>query len=186
MTSTKELRETLPERAPNEERHLKDHMHQKFAIYTLANLNAAQLQELRDKVNTIDGKLIEDPDVSYARVADQPDFSGRTLRDVYDHHILARDQCDWMDPLFFIVADQEDHKTKGLLVVNLCTFGDDDDEADDTGIIGVARCKPHEAGGWGICFRLAEMDWSELKDAEHEEWGGSDSDEEDEDDSDGE
>lgn len=174
MASTKELRKTLPRRAPNHERHLQDGMSQKTATYSLVNLNAAQLKELEGTINDEDA----DTDESSAKVADQPDFSGRTLRDVYDHHILMRDECDWMDPLYFIVADQEDYKGKGLLVVNLCTFDSDDDdddegEEDDTGRIGVARCSSDKAAGWVLCFKLAEMLWSELKYAEYKEWGGS-------------
>lgn len=99
MASTKELRKTLPRRAPNHERHLQDDMSQKTAIYSLVNLNAAQLQELEDTNN--------------------------------------------------------------------------EGEEDDTGRIGVARCKSDKAAGWFICFKLAEMLWSELKYAEYEEWGGS-------------
>ncbi|GAB7337396.1 hypothetical protein MBLNU457_g2741t1 [Dothideomycetes sp. NU457] len=174
---------TLPERAPNSKRHLQGHLHQEFAIYSLVNFDAAQLQELEDAVNDDD----LDTDTSPAKVADQPDFSGRTLRDVYDHHVLTRDECDWMNPLYFIVADQEDYTAKGLLVVNLYTQGDDDGaDVDDTGIIGVARCNADSAGGWGVCFDLAEMLWSELKYEEYQKWGGINPDAKNEDGADGE
>jgi len=176
MASTKELQKTLPRHAPNSERHLQD-LNRKFAVYSLVNFDAAQLQELEHTLNiaSVGHEVEDDEATSYAKLADQPNFSGHTLRDVYDHHIRVRDDCDWMDPLYFIIADQEDYKAKGLLAVYLSTYGAEEDNR-----IGVGRCGYDWASDWGVNFRIANMDWFDLKETEQEEWGGSDPYEDDE------
>lgn len=171
MASTKDLQETLPKYVPNGERYRMDDLNRKFAVYSLVDLDKAQLQELERTLNTASAAHddIDDEGTSYAQLADQPNFSGRTLREVYDHHIRTRDESNWMDPLYFIVVDQEDYKAKGLLAVYLNTY---DDEEDDR--IGVGRCGFDWAADWGVNFRIGNMDWFELKEAEHAEWGGDD------------
>jgi len=173
MASTKELQKTLPRHCPNSDKHRTMELNRNFAIYSLANLNAAQLEELQDSINS--EVLTDKMTTSNSRLAPQPDFSGRTLRDVYDHHIATRDEHDWMDPLYFIVADQEDWKTRGLLAVYLEAGLDDEDDR-----IGVGRCGFDMADTWGVNFSVANEDWMDLKEAEQHEWGGDNPYEEDE------
>ncbi|GAB7343799.1 hypothetical protein MBLNU457_1770t1 [Dothideomycetes sp. NU457] len=183
MASTKELQKTLPRHAPNNERHTIDDLDRKFAIYSLVNLETSQLKGIERTLNTsaVVHEEIDDEGTSCAKLANQPDFHGRTLRDVYDHHVRVRDESDWMDPLYFIVLDQEDYTAKGTLAVYLYTYDDEEENR-----VGVGRCAFDWAVDWGVNFRIGNMSWYELKESEHADWGGDDPYEDDKNGADGE
>lgn len=164
MASTASLAATLPRQADNTERHNEDHTGDKFAVYTLVSVPPATLQELEDALNADDQEELS------CKLAPNPDFSEKTLRDVYDHYVAVRDTEDYaeMNPTCFIVADQLDWTTKGVLLVNLGVWGDGDEN--DVNGVDVARCGVDEAGSWLINLEIANMDWSECKDAEEEKW----------------
>ncbi|KAI4655827.1 hypothetical protein J4E93_000542 [Alternaria ventricosa] len=165
MSSTKDLAKTLPKKAPNTEYHratLNGLNRFKFAIFYTAALDTADSQRLEESINT--GEL----STGRSKFAPQPDFSGRSLRDVYDYFIELRDQDDTIHPLYFIVADQKDFDTNGVLVVLLNSSQDEED------IPGVGRCSNVEADSWGSNIDIGNQDWFDLKEREAEEWGGDD------------
>ena len=91
--STKELAATLPRKAPNTEQHravlnTAPYQH-KYQIYSLAALDDAALARLARDVNTGDPED-ENSGGNSALSKEAGRFAGRSLRDVYDHHIEAR------------------------------------------------------------------------------------------------
>jgi hypothetical protein len=165
MASTKDLAKTLPKKAPNTEHHratLIGDTRFKFTIFHTAALDAAGRQQLEESINT--GEL----STGRSKLAPQPDFSGRSLRDVYNCFIHLRDQDDTIHPLYFIVADQENFDRNGVLVVLLNSGQHEDD------IIGVGRCSNVEADSWGANIEIGNQGWFDLKELETSEWGGED------------
>ncbi|KAL1800740.1 hypothetical protein ACET3X_001082 [Alternaria dauci] len=165
MSSTKDLAKTLPKKVPNAEHHratLDGLSRFKFAIFHTAALDAAGRQQLEDSINT------GETTTARSKLAPQPDFSGRSLRDVYNYFIHLRDQDDTIHPLYFIVADQEDFSHKGVVVVLLNSSQDEED------IVGVGRCSSVDADAWGANIDIGNQDWLDLKEEEAAEWGGDD------------
>lgn len=162
--STKELAKTLPRKAPNTEYHratLKPNEF-KFAIYSIAPLNTAALQQLEHDINNAElGN-------NRSKLAPQPDFSGRLLKDVYDYHIRIRDEGDTIHPLYFIVADQSNPSESGVLAVHLDRGGEEEN------LVGVGRCGVDMADTWGVNIDIGNRDWLDLKEEEQNEWGGED------------
>jgi len=114
MASTRELADTLPFYPPEPEGDTgHDSIHDHFPAYTLVPLDHDGQQRFLKDLNT------GDMTTSNCILAPQPDFAGRKLRDIYDYHIEASKEDNKMHPDFFIVADQEDWATKGVLVVYL-------------------------------------------------------------------
>ncbi|KAF7682225.1 hypothetical protein GT037_001201 [Alternaria burnsii] len=165
MSSTKDIARTLPKKAPNAEHHratLDGLSRTKFAIFYTPALDVSARQQLEESINT------EETSTGRSKLAPQPDFSGRSLRDVYDCFIHLRDQDDTIHPLYFIVADQEDFSRNGVVVVLLNSSQDEED------IVGVGRCSNVEADSWGANIDIGNQDWLDLKEQEAAEWGGDD------------
>ncbi|CAN9132046.1 unnamed protein product [Alternaria alternata] len=165
MSSTKDIAKTLPKKAPNAEHHrvtLDGLSRTKFAIFHTAALDVSARQQLEESINT------DEPSTGRSKLAPQSDFSGRSLRDVYDYFIHLRDQDDTIHPLYFIVADQEDFSRNGVVVVLLNSSQDEED------IVGVGRCSNVEADSWGANIDIGNQDWLDLKEEEAVEWGGDD------------
>lgn len=165
MSFTKDIAKTLPKKAPNAEHHratLDGLSRTKFAIFHTAALNISARQQLEESINT------DETSTGSSKLAPQPDFSGRSLRDVYDYFIHLRDQDDTIHPLYFIVADQEDFSRNGVVVVLLNSSQDEED------IVGVGRCSSVEADSWGANIDIGNQDWLDLKEEEAVEWGGDD------------
>ncbi|RYP25519.1 hypothetical protein DL768_011483 [Monosporascus sp. mg162] len=177
MASTKELEKTLPRKAPNTERHravLDGLARYKYQIYSTVApaLDGEALERLERDINSAaepagTGNSVLSP------AARSGEHAGRPLRDVYEHHLRARDAGENADeestvhPLYFVVADRPDWKREGLLAVHLdCGYGEEEDR------VGVGRCGVDWADSWGANIDIANMDWMELKEAEQEEWGG--------------
>ncbi|RYP17300.1 hypothetical protein DL765_004591 [Monosporascus sp. GIB2] len=179
MTSTKELEKTLPRKAPNTERHrevLGGLGRYKFQIYSTVSpaLDGEALERLERDINSA-----AEPEGTGSSVlspaARSGEHAGRPLRDVYEYHLRARDAGEDADekstvhPLYFVVADKADWKREGLLAVHLdCRYDEEQDR------VGVGRCGVDWADSWGVNLDVVNMDWMDLKQAEHEEWGGDD------------
>lgn len=171
MASTRELADTLPFYPP-EPNAGHDPSHSDFAAYFLVPMDDEKRQSFLNDLNTGDwttGNCI---------LATQPDFSGRTLRDIYDHHIKASKEDNEMHPHFIIVADQEDWDANGVLCVYLhagrSLNANDDEDFKDESTVGVLRCGVEMADCICCNLEIANMDWFEFKEEEHREWGGED------------
>ena len=137
MASTRELADTLPFHSPDDGKTPREAHHSSFAAYSLVPLDEDGQQRLLNDLNTGDWTTKQ------CILATQPDFSGRTLRDVYDHHIEASKEDNEMHPHLFIVADQDGWDTKGVLLVDLHVdraVGRDDVYDDFEFTVGVLRC----------------------------------------------
>jgi hypothetical protein len=163
MASTRALARTLPRTATNTERHHKtlDGLNRyKFAIFSLVSLDTAGLQSLESSINS------SELSTQSSRLAPQPDFSNRSLRDVYDYFISARDEKDtWIHPLYFIVADKAKLAKEGVLVVHLSS------SMDEENMVGVGRCGVNMADCWGGNIDIGNQDWIDLKEEEAESLG---------------
>jgi hypothetical protein len=169
MASTKELADTLPFTLP-EGNAVHDSLHSSFAAYSLVSLDEEGQQRFLKDLNT------GDMTTSNCILATQPDFSGRTLRDIYDHHVETSKEDNEMHPHFFIVADQDDWKTKGVLCV--CLYADrsldrPNEEHDDyEHTVGVLRCEVEMADCNCCNLEIANIGWAEMKEEEERDWNG--------------
>ena len=162
MTSTRELEDTLPLTSPIprnggfEDR--------KIAIYTTLPLETSQLQQLEQDLRDANGISDEDD----AQLSPHPHFN--TLLDIYNHHIsLSKkdNEPSQHDPSYFIVADQEDWKSNGVLFVNLTA-----DTEQRGSFVGVCRCDLEIATHIKANLEVGNMDWVDYKEMEQEEFGG--------------
>ncbi|KAG9695598.1 hypothetical protein KCU95_g6428, partial [Aureobasidium melanogenum] len=172
MASTRELADTLPFYPP-EGYDSTDQLHSKFAAYTLIPLDHDGQQRFLEDLNT------GDMTTSNCVLAPQPDFSGRTLREIYDYHIEEAIKDDnEMHSHFIIVADQEDWKLKGVLVVYLYAGRQltkhDDEVFEWEATVGVLRCGIDMADCVCCNLEIDNVDWCEEKESEEQEWGGED------------
>lgn len=152
----------LPATAPNTERHRATlNGRYKFAVYSIANLDEASLRALETELNSAEFAA------NTCKLAPQPSFPGRPLRDVFDYHVRVRDEDTTIHPLYFIVAAYADYKTDGVVVVHLNT---DQDEQEDR--VDKARCAVDMAASWGMNFDIGNMDWEDLKEEEQDNYGG--------------
>ncbi|KAH9822818.1 amino acid permease protein [Teratosphaeria destructans] len=165
MASTKALARTLPPTAPNTASHratLDGLNKYKFAIYSIAPLDDRSLHQLEASINS------SELSTHHSKLAPQPDFKNRSLRDVYDYHIRIRDEDDTIHPLYFIVADRINLPDDGVLVVLLNSSREEDD------VVDVGRCGVDMADSWGANIDVGNQDWLDLKEEEAEQWGGDD------------
>lgn len=135
----------------------------RFAIFHTAPMDHSSRQDLEKLINKAGSG-----DASHSRLAPTPDFSDRSLRDVYDHFLTLRDEDESIQPFYFIVADKANFGEEGVLGVCL----DCNNEGD--GDLGVARCPVDMADGWGADFYYGLADWEDMKDAEQAEYGSED------------
>jgi hypothetical protein len=117
-------------------------------------------------------------DSQHSILATQPDFSGRTLRDIYDHHIEASKEDNEMHPYLFIVADQVDWDTEGVLLVYVHAdraLGRPNEPNDDyENTVGVLRCGVEMADCICCNLEISNMDFIEFKEKEERERNGED------------
>jgi hypothetical protein len=113
MASTRKLEDTLPLTAPLTRNG--DFEARKIAIYATLPLKPSQLRQLEQDLRNADD--VSDEDV--AQLAPQPQFNNAL--DIYNHHVnlSKQDTSQHYDPSYFVVADQENWKQKGILFVNL-------------------------------------------------------------------
>lgn len=161
MSSTKLLEGTLPVSAPWKDQY-RDHRNRNYQVYTTASLSPSALQQLQDDMNNAPDSLQK-----LCRVAPK-DFH-RSLHDIYAYHIRIRDERDDVHPLYFLVADSEEWKEKGVLMVYLAVYNNKEEK-----VIGVGRCGVDEAEVNGVCLEIAHVSWFELKESEKRSWGGDD------------
>jgi hypothetical protein len=169
MASTKDLADTLPWNSPEgDSGH--DSQHSSYAAYSLISLDEDGQQLILNDLNT------GDMTTSGCILATQPDFSGRTLRDIYDYHIEASKEDNEMHPHLFIVADQDDWNTNGVLLVYayaeraLDPPNESNDEYEYT--VGVLRCGVDMADCNCCNLEIANIGWDEMKEEEEREWNG--------------
>lgn len=160
MASTRELEDTLPLASPITPNG--DFEDRKIAIYTTLSMETSQLQQLEQDLRDADD--ISDEDV--AELALQPHFN--SVLDIYNHHVdLAKQTTSEHDPSYFIVADREDWKEKGVLFVNLTA-----DTEQRESFVGVCRCDLETATQIKANLEISNMDWVDYKEMEQEEFGG--------------
>lgn len=164
MASTKDLEDTLPLVDTGLDT-TKDNLGKHYTVYTLISLHPSKLQELIDDINNAEDST------SSSRLAPDPDFSGQSLRDIYDYHTRIRDEDETIHPCYLIVADQDDWKTNGVLMVYTAV---ETDASDPAYVVGVGRCGWDWADSCGANLDIANMDWIDFKEVERDEWGGED------------
>lgn len=150
--------------APNDERH-QDSDDRQIAIYSLLDQDTKHLEKLEHDLRAADD--ISDKPIT--RLATSANFANKTLLDIYNHHIATRDQDTMFHPLYFIVADQQHWKKKGVLFVNLHASTED-----HKSFIGVCRCDLEIATQIRANLSIANMDWLDYKEMEQDEFGGED------------
>lgn len=161
MASTRDLEDTLPLTSPlTQKSGFED---RKIAIYTTLSLETSQLQQLEQELRDADDILSTD----VAHLAPQPQLS--SVLDIYNHHIDLAQQEDSPphDPSYFIVADQENWKEKGLLFVNLVAVTEQRHS-----FVGVCRCDLETATQIKANLEVGNMDWVDYKAMEQEEFEG--------------
>lgn len=134
----------------------------KFAIFHTATLTPEAVLDLQDCVNSSTSGF-ED-----SKLAPAPDFTNRSVREVYDHFLALREQDDTIQPFYFIVADRTDFINEGVLGV--CLDCSQEGECD----VGVARCSVDWAGDWGVQIAEGAAGFDEMKEHEEAVWGGDD------------
>ncbi|THV95616.1 hypothetical protein D6D26_07385 [Aureobasidium pullulans] len=159
-TSTKQLEDTLP---------LQDPRHGQFAhtlgkqwpIYTLVAFDDQELQQLESDINKAEDST------GQSVLITTPNLSNRTLRDIYEHHIQHREKDNKIHPTLFIVADQKDYQTRGVLVIDLQVMTDT-----SKNVIGVLRCGSDDADLYCANLEIGNVDFIDYKEEEQSLWGG--------------
>ncbi|KAI0597281.1 hypothetical protein F4775DRAFT_561453 [Biscogniauxia sp. FL1348] len=164
MSSEKDLDFSLPNTAPNSDRH-RDTAGTSYtqAVYTLVPLAQSDLDALVGRLNSA-----QDIQPGTCKPAPQFDFSrpSSSLQHVYDYHIGLRDRDRSVHPLYFIVAISTDWDRDGVLIVHLDTgLGGQPDRT------GMARCSVNWAASWGLNLDIGNMAWEDLKEDEQIDWG---------------
>lgn len=168
MTSTKTLEETLPLVAPRPAiTFVKPSLRTKYSVYTTTALENSQRQRLLADLHSD-----EDSNQSCRLAPDE--FQNTLLRDVYNYHIRARDEDDSVHPFYFIVADQPDWDIAGVLMVYLKVLTD---RKVPSNVIGVSRGSvrgPLGAESMGMNLDVGNIEWTDVKQTEHNQWNGED------------
>lgn len=151
MASTRELEDTLPLASPLTQK--RGFEERKIAVYTTLPLQTFLLQQLEQDLRDADDILSTD----VAHLAPQPHFS--SVLDIYNHHIdlAQREDSPPHDPSYFIVADQDNWKEKGLLFINLVAVTEQRDS-----FVGVFRCDLETATQIEANLEVGNMDWVDL------------------------
>lgn len=168
MTSTKTLEETLP-LVPSRPAitFVKPSLRTKYSIYTTTTPENSQRQQLLADLHS--GEYTNQS----CRLA--PDeLQNAQLRDVYNYHIRVRDQDDSIHQFYFIVADQPNWDTAGVLTVylNVHTYR----KVPNT-VIGVSRGSvrgPLGAESTGMNLGVGNIQWTDVKHTEHNQSNGED------------
>ena len=159
MTSTRDLEDSLPLTAPSIR--TGDYDTKKVAIYTTLDLETAKLKQLEQDLRDAD----DISDTAVAQLAPQPHFN--SVLDIYNHHLQLDDQDAPYHPWYFIVANRDDWKTKGVLFVNLAA-----DTEQRESFIGVCRCDLETCTQIKANLDVGNIDWVDYKEMEEDEFGG--------------
>ncbi|GAB7363539.1 hypothetical protein MBLNU230_g3807t1 [Neophaeotheca triangularis] len=165
MPSTKEIETSLPLTAPAPVR--KAPQGYNFLVYITANLDKKQRETLQFDIH------------DYSNTAKVSKFApgnytGKSIREVYQQHLNIRDNEPTAHPTLFIVADGIDWKTHGLLVLDLAVRTE---ERHPRHVIGVVRTAASGALGaeiLGMNLEIGNRTWTEVKKTEMTEFGGED------------
>jgi len=159
MSATRELEGTLPLTAPR----LRDgeYATRKIAIYSTLSLEATKLKQLEQDLRNAD----DISDTAVAELAPQPHFN--SLLEIYNHHLQADYQDSPYHPQYFIVADQDDWKEKGVLFINLAA-----DTEQRESFVGVCRCDLETSTQIMANLDIGNMDWVDYKEMEQDDFGG--------------
>ncbi|KAI1823320.1 hypothetical protein F4861DRAFT_334462 [Xylaria intraflava] len=134
------------------------------AIYTLADLTDAEIEDLQRECETGCIETGHPPGRS-ARPAPQPRFVGQPLRAVFDYHLEMVTQ-NAFEPVYFIVAVEKDWKSKGVILVTLRDDSNDEAEYDEKaeGNVDLFRVKAVDTALIIVNLQIGNMGWSEEKD----------------------
>ncbi|KAI5240594.1 hypothetical protein E4T43_05981 [Aureobasidium subglaciale] len=162
MASTKELEDTLPLHDPHPDP-FGHTLGRRWPIYSLIAYDDKNLAKLESDINNA-----EDSTHNSVLIT-TPDFSSSTLRDVYGYHIALRDKDNGIHPSLFIVIDQKDYQSKGVLLVDLQVMTDT-----SRNVIGVLRCSYSDADLYCANLDIGNMSFIDYKEEEQELRGGED------------
>lgn len=148
---------SLPSKCPASERwHHEDHECDKIAIYTLVDLGDDGINDLLQVLRISGlGPVVDDPLDDFPRLPPTYNFSGRSLRDVYDYHLTIDHKELLLFPTLMVVAHRPDYRKYGVLLVNL----DADFEC------GVDFCRTKASTAIEAANNMIEvnMGWEEIK-----------------------
>ena len=165
MPSTKEIEDSLPLTAPT--RCPRPTQRTDVLVYIAASLTTDEHERLLS--------TLHDYEYSSERTRPAPgDYPNKSVREIYDHHVRAREDDDSIHPFLFIVADQPDFTKNGVLIVDLAVQAD---QVEPNRVVGVTRCSVGgDEGAESICVNLdtANCEWTDVKYAEMRNWGGED------------
>ena len=154
MASTKELEDTLPLHDSPDGRS-SDTLDKRWPIYPMVAFDEQELEQLEHDVN----KAEDSTDCSI--LITRPDFSGSTLRDVYEHHMHLRNERQDIHPSLFIAVDQKGYKSKGVLIVDLQVMIEHGQS-----VIGVLRCGYDDADLYCANLDIGNMSFIDYKEEE--------------------
>lgn len=143
---------SLPSKSPTESRHHESHNCDKIAIYTIVDLSDNGINALIE--------VLQNNDTTLEDVACPPpkhNFSGASLRNVYDYHLTLENEWS-LHPTLLVVAHHEDYTTHGVLLVNLDT--------DMQCGVDFCRVKASEAILLAVNLMIANIDWDDVKEDE--------------------
>lgn len=145
---------SLPPKCPTSERwHHESHKGDKLAIYTLVDLGDDGINDLI--------KLLQDGEGGEPLLDDVPhlphkyDFSGGSLRDVYDYHLTLEKEELLLFPTLFAVAHHQDYRKYGVLLVNL--------DADFECSVDFHRSKASGVVLSAVNIMISNIGWEEIK-----------------------
>lgn len=167
-TKTAVLEDTLPLTAPQPKKVLDWRPRGPILVYITAELSTDEHSQLVAEMY----ESFEEPQEMF-RYAPE-DFTGATLREVYEHFIRHRDEDLSVDPLLFMVADHAASGRNGILIVCLdaSTLRED---LKQHFVVGVARVTGGQVGIDIACLTSGATDWLHIKESEDDGpdgWGG--------------
>ena len=142
-----------------------DYLRQNFEVFKkpimvfhTAPLGGNEFEHLEAQFRATSFSLV-DPQPHFA---EQPDFTGDSLRDVYDSFVDLRDKRD-IHPNYFIVVDRTKFMIEGVLGVHL----DCNPRGWESSQLGVARCRANVAAKWGVYISRGGVEaWERMKRSE--------------------
>lgn len=107
-------------------------------------------------------KVLQDNDDTPENVAcpaPKYNFSGASLRNIYDYHLTLENANErLLHPTLLVVAHHEDYRTQGVLLVNL----DWNMECS----VDFVRLEASEAVLWAVNLMIDNVEWEEVKELE--------------------
>jgi hypothetical protein len=160
MASTKELEDTLPLRDSSQ---FSDTLDKQWPIYFMVAFDDQELRQLEGEINKAEDST------DHSILITQPKRFGSTLRVVYDRHIQLRDERKDIHPSLFIVVDQKEYQTGGVLIVDLRVMA-----SDGQSVVGVLRCAHDDADLYCANLDIGNMSFVDYRKEEQRLWGGDD------------